>query len=178
MQSFFDLVEEDFFNFVYNPESLDIKKRQFIEKNLDIFYEQIELLKSTKANEADELSEEEKEEITAAIKKAQTQFELFPHKMPKIEPQIVLAAASDSAALTHKITSTTLSDVDSKYMIRILNFKGFSEIFVIPADLKPMPKFKIKLHPTELEFFGDETTQMFKTEKLSEIERIQLEILD
>lgn len=168
--------EEDIFNYVYSVESLDFIKRKYIEDNLARFEDDIFFCKTLNENEQIELSQKEEANLKLALKAQGSIVTLYPNKIDKPEQINQLAAAS--ITLENKIESSTLTDKNSDYMIRIITYNNYSEIYVFSTSLKPLNKFKLTIYPTKKEFFGDDTTKSFKIENAVQIEKIDLEFLN
>lgn len=167
--------EEDLFNYVFKNESIPVEKRKFIEDNYEKFSSEIEFCRKIIMNEEIKTEFEENEKLIKKLKNLLNIIILYPHKIEKQKKVSTLAAAS--ITLENKIESTTLSDSKTDYMIRVITFNNYSEIFVFSTTLKPLNKYKLTVFPSEKELFGDEDTKSFKIDQTEKIEKIELEFL-
>ena len=168
--------EEDIFNYVFSLETLELDKRLFIENNIEKFLNEIEFCRKINKLEKTDLSQKELESLEIALKSKDYRITLFPQKIDLPEQEYKLAAAS--ITLENKIESTTFTDKNSKFMIRIINYANHSEIFVFPSETQPINKYKLTLLPSKIELFGDSETNGIKTDHLTEIDQINLELLE
>ena len=175
MKSKFNISEQDIFEYVFYNEMLEESKRNFINNNKEKFSYQIEFYERIKNFKQTDISDQEVENLIKKINSVERIVTLYPNKEYESKKRYTLAAASYT--LENKITSSTLTDKDSKYMIRVIKYQSHFEVVVFAADLKPISKYKLTIYPDKIEYYGDNNTQGFKIKDLNVIEKIKLEIL-
>lgn len=175
MNSKLNITEQDIFEFVFYNEILEESKRNFINNNKEKFTYQIGFYEKIKNFKQTDVSDQEIENLIAKINSVERIVTLYPNKEFEGKKTYTLAAASYS--LDKKITSSTLTDRDSQYMIRVIKYPNHSEVIVFSADLKPINKYKLTIYPDKIEYLGDRNTRGFKVKDLNVIEKIKLEIL-
>ncbi len=166
------ITEEDIFKYVFYLESLDAEKKSFINDNYSKYVQEIEFCREMKSEEEIELPQIIIDKLLSRICENSKIITLYPQIEKKNEQKMFLAAASNTEE--YQISSLTLIDKNSDYLIKILNYNQHSEIFVFSNDFSPINKFNLTILPQSLKLSNEDSAKLITTEKLANIEKIEL----
>ncbi len=172
MQKHINITEEDIFKFVFNPGKLTKDKLEYLNTNQDRFKKEIDFCKSflTKNNttEIDSITEQ----IIQKIKSFEI-VELFPQIVKPIEDNGVKLAAA-SVLKEKKSNSMSLTDSESKYLVRIVKTDSQNLLYLFSED-NTKQKYKINLFPSEAEYQITDISHPIEIIEEKVIDRIVIE---
>ena len=171
MQNKIKILEEDIFKFVFNRESLAKEKLDYLNKNQNVFEEEIELCKELNSTENGS-----DESITAkVISRLQHQnvVELYPREdVHFVKQGIRLVAAS--ALLKQSKLPTSFSDANHNYLIRLVSTNNQLLLYFFSKD-EGKKQYRIKFMPSEKEYFINDSS---KPIEILEEKDIQMILID
>jgi hypothetical protein len=146
-----NITERDLFDFVFQPENLSIEKVKYL-KTSKIFDEEINFYRELKKSLDEELSDEVKRKIAEKIPlynpaKFHVLYPVQEAVRKKKNDLPVLAAASPKEKPSVK--AKTFVDENNHYLIRLLNFKESSKIYVFSTTNEILKNYKVIIHPSE-----------------------------
>lgn len=171
------ITERDLFDFVFNPEILSQEKAEYL-KSSQIFEEEINLFKLIKQSLTEELDDSIKQQIKAKIPlyqplKVYTLFPIQDNSKKKKNGTAVFAAASPQDKTF--VTTQTFIDEANHYLIRLLNFKSSSKIYVFSTIEKTMENYKIIIRPSGQIFEQADNSSPIEINKPLSVEKIDLQ---
>src|SRR3990167_6271723 len=138
--------ERDMFNFVFYPENLSTEKVEHL-KNSKIFDAEIDFYRSLKKSLEEELTDDVKQKLAEKIPLYVPMkiFVLYPVKetLKKRKNDIPILAA-DSTKEKPSVTAKTFIDEHNHYLIRLLNFKESSKIYVFSTTEETLKNYKVQ----------------------------------
>lgn len=169
------VTERDIFNFVFFPESLRDEIKAFLSAIEDtseavIFYKEMKFALN------EELSLSIKKKIAKKIEayKFTNIIHLYPvEEISKKRNGIVLAAASVEEK--PKIITKTFYDTDKTYIIKVINYKDNSKIFVFSTQQEMIKDFEIIILPENKKYHCDDNSLPLELSSPVEAESIQIE---
>lgn len=168
MKSFLDISEQDIFNFAFYPDQLSIEKKEYLNRHIDEFKEQIDFciaLKQTTVQS--ERSKETRKHDFEVV-------ELLPTESltPNNSNYLILAAAS--AELNKKIETKTFMDANSQFLVRLVCTENEKKLYVFSKE-KCLEDVKITLFPSEKCYKINPVESSIVIDKTEEIEKISIE---
>lgn len=171
------ITERELFDFVFFPENLPNDKVEYL-KNFKEFDDEIKFYHSVKDSFDEELREDIKQKIAERIPiyiPAKIFF-LFPVKKTVKEKNgdvTVLAAASPKEKPSVK--AKTFIDESNHYLIRLLNFKDSSKIYVFSTTEEVLRNYKVKIKPSGQTFEQSDNSTAIEINSPIEAENIELQ---
>ncbi len=168
MNKFFDISEQDIFNFVLYPDQLSIEKKEYLNSHIDEFKEQINFCTSFKqyTMQSESRKTTQKHDVTLV--------ELLPIKtiIPVNNNFLTLAAAS--AELSKKIETKTFMDANSQFLVRLVCTEDEKKLYVFSKE-KCLEDAKLTLFPSEKSYKINPVEASIVIDKTEEIEKISIE---
>jgi len=168
MKSFFDISEQDIFNFVFYPDQLSIEKKEYLNCHIDEFKEQIDFCMALKQTT---VQPEKGKEIS---KHDFVIVELLPIKLITLNNNNYLTLAAASAELSKKIETKTFMDSNSQFLVRIVSTEDEKKLYVFSKE-KCLEDVKITLFPSEKCYRINPVESSIVIDKTEEIEKISIE---
>jgi hypothetical protein len=168
MKSFFDISEQDIFNFVFYPDQLSIEKKEYLNRHIDEFKEQIDFCMALKQTTVQYAKGKETSKHDFTI------VELMPIQpiTPNNNNYLTLAAAS--AELSKKIETKTFMDANSRFLVRLVCTENEKKLYVFSKE-KCLEDIKITLFPSEKCYKINPVESSIVIDKTEEIEKISIE---
>lgn len=172
-----EINERDLFDFIFYQGNLSSEKVEYL-KTSRIFDEELEFYRSLKKSLNEELSEEIKQMIAEKIhvyNPAKIHI-LYPvqEKMGKRFNHIaVLAAASTDEKPA--VSAKTFIDEANHYLIRLLNFKNSSKIYVFSTSEEIIKNYKVIIQPSGKTFSQSDNSAPIEVDSTIEAENIELQ---
>lgn len=174
-----NISERDLFDFIFYPENLSVEKAEYL-KTSRIFEDEIEFSRSVKKSLMEELSEEVKLKIAEKIHiynpaKIHT---LYPvqETSKKVRSSIpVFAAASQKEKPA--ISAKTFIDEANHYLIRLLNFKSSSKIFVFSTTNEILKNYRVIIQPSGQIFSQADNSTPLEINSPIEADKIELQFI-
>lgn len=168
--------EQDIFNYVFYPESLNAEKRLKISKDISLaemvwFYQQLKkdlgksIDQSVKIKLADKIPAYTLSNILI----------LHPLKSLKpVRPKINRLAAA-STELKPQTSTKTFVDNEKDYMIKVLNYGETTKVYVFSTKDEVIKDFNIIIEPQNLEYHLDDNSEPLVLDKLIDAERMKIQ---
>ncbi len=172
-----NISEQDIFNFVFNPENLSNEMVEYL-KTSKIYDEEIDFYRSLKKSLDEELSEEVKTKIAEKIPLYNPAkfYILYPvkdiHKKRKNDLPILAAASPKEKP---SITTKTFVDEANHYLIRLLNFKNSSKIYVFSTTEEVIKNYKVIIRPSGKTFEQADNSSPIEMDTPTDAENIELQ---
>ena len=172
-----NISERDIFDFVFYPEKLSIEKVEHL-KNSKVFDEEISFYRSLKKSLQEELTEDVKQKLAEKIPLYVPirKYTLYPVKetVKKRKNDIPILAA-DSPKEKPAVTAKTFIDEHNHYLIRLLNFKESSKIYVFSTTDETLKNYKVVVKPSGKVFEQVDNSSPIELDSPIEAENIELQ---
>lgn len=172
-----DISERDIFDFVFYPEKLSIEKVEHL-KNSKIFDEEVSFYRLLRNSMEEELSENVKLKLAEKIPLYVPMkiFILYPvketvRKRRNDVPIFAAASPNEKPAVAAK----TFIDENNHYLIRLLNFKDSSKIYVFSTIEEHLKNYKVIIHPSEQIFEQADNSSPIEIDSPIEADHIELQ---
>ena len=167
--------EQDFFCYVFFPESVTDEKIKMIESDKS-FEEILEFYRQLKLNSEKKPDESLKRKIANKIPAYNLSnviqlYALKDHVAPK---QNSNRLAAGSTELKPKMTTKTFVDNDKEYLIKVLNYADITKVFVFSTKDEVVKNFDIVIEPHNLKFHFEDNSKPLKIEDTIEAEKIEI----
>ena len=172
-----NISERDIFDFVFNKENLSNEKVEYL-KTSKVFDEEIEFYRSLKKSLDEELSEEIKLKIAEKISlyNPAKYYVLYPAKVtPKKRKNDLPILAASSPEEKPSLTAKTFVDEANHYLIRLLNFKNSSKIYVFSTTEEIIKNYKVVVQPSRKTFEQADNSSPIEINSPIEAESIELQ---
>lgn len=171
------ITERDIFNYVFFREGLSKEKKDYVE-NSPLFKETIEFYSSLRDSLMEETDFDTKRKIALKISayKPVNIIYLHPvveHFKSKRSNGLVLAAASEEQK--PKVSSKTFYDEDKTYIIKVINYKKSSKVFVFSTQYELVKDFHLNILPQNLKYYIADSSVPLELDFIIEPESISLE---
>lgn len=169
--------ERDLFDFVFYPENLSSQKVEYL-KTSKVFDEEINYYRTLKKSLAEELPFEVKQKIADRIPiyKLTNSVMLYPVKAKRRKPNgTATVLAADSPEEKPFVTAKTFIDHANHYLIRLLNFKNSSKIFVFSTTDEILRNYKVIVKPSGQSFEQIDNSSPIEISTPIEAENIELQ---
>jgi hypothetical protein len=172
-----DISERDIFNFVFYPEKLSVEKVEHL-KTSKLFDEEIDFYRLLRNSMEEELSEDVKLKLAEKIPLYVPMkiFVLFPVKetVKKRKNDVpIFAAASPNEKPA--VAAKTFMDENNHYLIRLLNFKDSSKIYVFSTTDEILKNYKVVVKPSGQTFGQIDNSSPIEISTPIEAESIELQ---
>lgn len=141
-----DIYEEDIFNYVFYPEKLSGDKREYIDKNINAFTEQIELCKSLP----------NPEDIGTLLRQSENDLKILkiitlnPVVLPKNNNGSTRSLAAESEEKeTQYISTNTFISANGVFLLKQMNYSDHTELYLLTDDGSDTSKYRVTLHPAD-----------------------------
>ena len=173
--------EQDIFNYVFSPDTLDLEKKKLIEQNID-FADAIDFYKKLKINSARKPGRSIIEQIANKIPayKRANEVRLYELNVSS-EPRIIgkrLAADSESKNMISKMMTKTFADVDKEYMIKVLNYETQTKVFVFSTKNEIIKNFDIVIEPQNIKYHFEDNSQPLLIPQIINVDNIKINFND
>lgn len=172
-----NISERDIFDFVFYPENLSNETAENL-KNSNLFAEEIDFYSSLKKSLVEEISEEVKQKIAQKIPlyTPVKVFVLYPaQENKKKQKNDVTILAADSPKEKPAVTAKTFIDEANHYLIRLLNFKDSSKIYVFSTTDEILKNYKVVVQPSGQVFEQTDNSSPIEINSPLEAENIELQ---
>jgi hypothetical protein len=167
MNNFFDISEQDIFNFVFYPDQLSIEKKEYLNRHIDEFKEQIDFCMILKQSDIQSDYDKEKCKYDFTI------IELLPIT-PLNHNCNYLTLAAASAELSKKIETKTFMDANSQYLVRLVCTEDEKKLYIFSKE-KCLVDAKLTLFPSEKSYKINPAEASIIIDKTEEVEKISIE---
>lgn len=172
-----NISERDIFDFVFYPENLSTEKVEHL-KNSKVFDEEISFYRLLRNSMEEELSEDVKLKLAEKIPLYVPMkiFVLYPVKetLKKRKNDIPILAA-DSPKEKPAVAAKTFIDENNHYLIRLLNFKESSKIYVFSTTEESLKNYKVIVKPSGQTFEQIDNSLPIEISTPIEAENIELQ---
>lgn len=167
--------EEDIFRFVFDPDSLEPARREFIVNNRKKFQDQIDFC--TESLESRHPVHEDVIDTFLERRERKTEIVFFPVEEEVKTPlsYVRMAAASGDKDEAH--TSRTFTSNDTGAVLRILKRGGSMLLYIIGPLLDEHSGFTITFHPSETTLSGKLSDLPMQCDTWEGISKISLKII-
>lgn len=169
------ITERDIFNFVFYPELVKDEIRLFLQ-SIENTTDAIIFYKNLKASLNEPIDNNLKMKIAQKIKayKYNNIIKLFPvEELKKKKNGVVLAAASEEEK--PRIVTKTFYNEDKTYIIKVINYKDNSKIFVFSTQQEVIKDFEIIILPENKKYHCNDNSLPLELSSPVEAESIQIE---
>ena len=172
------ITEEDIFYFVRHPETLSVKKTNYINANLDKFSSMIDFYQSFK----NPISEEETEQLKSKIEKhfgnSTSTIKLLPTWISNLTEETGLRLAAASSTLEKKANSISFADPEQKFLVRILQTEEKRLLYFLSnVPLTPNTQLKLVLHPSNEHYIISDINEALEIDAGAEIDSIDITVM-
>lgn len=148
------ITERDIFNFVFFKENLTVEKMEYLKHSKE-FVEEIDFYLSLKQSFDVELNDDIKQRIANKISVYVPSkiFLLFPIEKQikrRLNNKSVLAAATSETSAEFEVK--TYIDENKQYLVRLLNSKNHSKIYVFSTSEEVLRNFQVIIKPSGQKF--------------------------
>jgi hypothetical protein len=172
LNSKIEITEIDLFTFALFRDELNKEKKEYIEENIGMFQEQIELIKQSQSPLKDELKEDAISKISLPpIRKEVIVFPLIYEITVPEEATLTLAAKSTDAEI--KPLTRTFIDKQKSFLLKLIHEKGITKIFLFDSEGRSIEKYKLVIHPANKEIISTDNISIMEKE-LVDIETISV----
>jgi hypothetical protein len=143
-----------------------------------VFSEEINFYRTLRNELNEELSEDIKRKIAKKIPIyiPSKVFTLYPAKEPQRKKKNnIQVLAADSPKEKPAVTAKTFIDEHNHYLVRLLNFKDSSKIYVFSTTEKTLKNYKIKIQPSEQTFSQLDNSTPIEINSPIDAENIELQ---
>jgi len=172
-----NISERDIFDFVFYPENLSTEKVTHL-KNSKVFDDEIDFYRSLKKSLEEELTEDLKQKLAEKIPLYVPLkiFILYPVKETvKKRKNDVPIFAADSPKEKLAVMAKTFIDEANHYLIRLLNFKDSSKIYVFSTTEGTLKNYKVIVKPSGKVFEQIDNSSPIELDSPIEAESIELQ---
>ena len=170
MMQFLELTEYDIFKYVFFKKELDENKLRLIEDG-NYFYE-IGILKHIKERLSTNLSTEVKLQISEKISSYEAVNSIA---LRVIKKDIVNNSIKDEAGERNiPVSTATFSDADNIYLVRLVNYKSSSRVFVFSRIESLLKNYILVFKPTNEIFTQHENILSIEIDHVIDVDNIEL----
>jgi len=174
-----NISEEDIFNYVFLPESLDDEKRNYLDANREKFTEQINFCRAMN----NKLSEEEEISLSERVKKkfplrSAVVYELYPSRVTITDEQGCTKMAAASGKPDKEIEVESFTNDNSNYLVRLLRKGRNYKMNLFVKGNKSISKVKIEILPSGQILHSNDIKIPIEFESDKEIEKIRIEEIE
>ncbi|MCX7875889.1 MAG: hypothetical protein N2321_06940 [Melioribacteraceae bacterium] len=163
MKNDINITEEDLFYFIFDKNKLELEKISYLNKNIHLYEDEINILKSlNEINPYNSVSESSTiENITI----------LIPSKSNNFDYSTPINLAAATVELKEHDLAHSYVDSKSEYLIRIIELDDRNLLYLI-TDKELPQKIKIQIFPSGHEYFIKDNIQPIEILKEYFIEKI------
>ncbi|MDR3667296.1 MAG: hypothetical protein P4L35_10680 [Ignavibacteriaceae bacterium] len=172
MNSKIEITELDLFTFVLFRNELSKEKKEFIESNIELFADQIEIIKQSQIPLNDELKEEAISKCRLPLEKKE--ILVFPLNYEITVPsEATLTLAAKSADIDIHPLTRTFIDEGKSVLLKLINEKGITKVFLFDSEGRSMEKYIITTYPSDIVISSNNDNPILNL-NLAEIEKISV----
>lgn len=172
----FTITEKDLFTFIFYSDNLSKDKRTFIKSNLEKFNDELELLRSIKANLEQPLPRTILERIHEKIDSFENKNGFLLEKINSISDSKYLILAADSPNNNLSPKTETFVDSKNKFMCKIISSNVSNKIYLFSNLPDEFLEFDITLLPSKENFIVNKKDMPILLSPKQIINRIRLRI--
>lgn len=167
--------EQDLFGYIFFPENLSQEKKQSIVTD-ESLGELLEFYSQLKLNSERKPSKELKKKIAEKISAYQLSNVIILNSLttPSIQKLNQGRLAASSKELTPQITTKTFVDDEEDYLIKILNYRETTKVFVFSTKDEIVKNFDIIIEPQNLKYHFEDNSEPLIINHAIEADKIQL----
>ncbi len=167
MKPFFEISEQDIFNYVFYPDQVSLDKKEFLDLHKSDFLEQLEFCTYLeKLNIATQKSN--------FISGKSNVVELFPVVLNIPNNSNYFTLAAGSSELSKKIETKTFTDNHSRFLVRLVSTIDEKTLYVFTKE-KTFKEAKLTLFPSHKSYKIDSVESSIKIDDFEEVESISIE---
>lgn len=174
-----EITEKDIFFYVNKKQSLDKKKRDYIEENESRFSSLIDIISDTKSPKVDE-EEEAALELRIRSKFPDLQQNIYIlYPIPAVESNVseplTMAAASPKAQKSVEVK--VFADKESKYLVKLIKNRSKILMCIFSEKNKIDKNLKIIIHPSSQKYMIADISKPIEVDPILFIKEIIVEEL-
>jgi hypothetical protein len=173
-----NISEKELFYFIFYPDKLSEEVTEFIKMNIDIYKDEIDLLKLTKATMNEKVPEDILKKIHQKIKDYEdTSFVVLKKVDNNTEiDNELLALAADSPKIENSNTVATYADKNSKYLVKIISNTTENRLHIFNKDNEEIKNFQITILPSGTTFDIESSNTHLVVKPMQEIASISFNL--